>query len=86
MVRAVGAEPGQAHRAPLGHLARVDVPDRLAVVLGVGVVGFMHRQGHRVVVDGDVDGPAYGLLDACGGATPAGEVVHHQLAEVYAAL
>ena len=55
-------------------------------MLGVGVVGFVHGQCHRVVVDGDIHGPANGLLDTGAGTTAAGEVVHDQFIEVEAGL
>ena len=86
VVGAVGAEPSQPHRLALTDLARIHVPHRLAVVPGVRVVGFVHRQGGGVVVDGDVHRATDGTLDAGGGATTASEVVHHQLAEVQARL
>ena len=42
-------------------------------MLGVWVVGFVHGQCHRVVVDGDIHGAANGLLDAGAGTPAAGD-------------
>ena len=55
---AVRRQPDETDRTALRHLARVNLPDRFAVVLGFRVVGRVHGNGFRVVIDGDVDAPA----------------------------
>ncbi|MCY1302349.1 hypothetical protein D9M70_519990 [compost metagenome] len=53
-VFAVGAEPGQLDGLAAGDGARVDLPHRFAIVLGVGMVDLVHGDGFGVVVDGDI--------------------------------
>lgn len=85
-VLAVRAKPAEVDRAASGDGARVYLPHALAVVFGVRVVDLVHGDGFGVVVDGDINRPAEGQLDASGGAATAGEVVDHQAAEVEAGL
>src|SRR5581483_5795634 len=47
--RAVGREPGQPHPSTATRLDRIDVPHRFAVVLGIRMVGPVHRDRFGVV-------------------------------------
>lgn len=80
-VLTVRGKPGHPHRAPPADLHRVHVPNTGLVVGGVGVVGAVHQDCVRVVVDGNVNHPACRQLHACGGPTPTGEIVNDNFIE-----
>ena len=80
-VLAIGAEPGQAHRAAGAYFLRVYVPDGRLQVQGVRVVGLVHQDGRRVVVDGDRHRAARGKLNACAGPAATGEVVYNDFVQ-----
>jgi len=80
-VGAVGREPRQPDLPTRGGLDRIDIPDRLAVVLRVRMVGPMHSDGVWIVVDGEIHMPPECGLDARRRAAAAGEIVDHELVE-----
>ena len=43
------------------------------------MIGFVHQDRIRIMVDGDLYDPARGKLDPCGRAPTAGEIVHNDL-------
>ena len=63
-VLAVRREPRQPHRPTPAHGLGVDVPHGRLKMLRVRVVGAVHEDGRRVVVDGQRHQPARGDLNA----------------------
>ena len=78
-VLAVRGGPQQPHRPAAAHLPGIDVPHAGLVVLRVGVVGLVHQDGVRVVVDGDSHRTPAGQLDPRGRSSAPGKVVHDDL-------
>ena len=76
---AIRGEPCSGHRTAPADLPWVDVPDTRLVVLGVGVVGLVHQDRRRVVVDGRSHRNAQTYLDPRGCPAASGEVVHEDL-------
>ncbi|MNT04881.1 hypothetical protein D3C72_1394780 [compost metagenome] len=78
-VLAVRAEPGEAYRPALHQVERIHIPHAFAVVLGLRVVHGVHGHCFGIVVDGDVDVPTEGQLNAAACTAAAGEVVDDDL-------
>ena len=64
-VLAVRREPRQSHRPPSAHGLGVDVPHGRLKMLRVRVVGAVHQDRRRIVVDGNRHRPARCNLNAC---------------------
>jgi len=52
-------------------------------VFGQRVIGFVHRNRIRIMVDGNINLAANSLLNPCAGSATSGEVVYYQLIIVY---
>ena len=78
-VLAVRGKPCSGYRTAPTDLPWVDVPDTRLVVLGVGVVGLVHQDRSRVMVDGSRHRNAQAYLDPRGCPAASGEVVHEDL-------
>ena len=73
---AVRGKPGQTDRVPLAHFTGINVPDALLVVPGIGVVGSVHPDSCRIVIDGNVHHSAGSQLNTGGGPAASSKVVH----------
>src|SRR5690606_32252719 len=72
-----GVEPAEA--APGQRRSRVHLPYISLQVQGARVVGLVHADGSRIVVDGDVYWPAQPHLQPGAGPAAAGEQIHIDL-------
>jgi hypothetical protein len=72
---AVGGKPNEAYGAVGDFCFDVNFPYAFAEVAGVGMIDGVHGDSFRVVIDGNVDWPSKGLLDACARAASAGKII-----------
>ena len=63
-VLAIRRRPKQAYGLPVCHLHRVNRPDIFLEMRGIGMVGPVHQNSRRVVIDGDINRLAGGVLHA----------------------
>ena len=78
-VLAIRACPEQAHRLSVRDCQRIHLKHIAAEVARWRMVGSVQADGFGVVVDGDIDMAADGLLDTGGGSTATGKQIHDQL-------
>ena len=74
-----GRCPQQAHRLATGRFHRIYLKNVGCMVDGLRVIGRMEADGLRVMVDGDVNRTADGLLNTSACASATGEEINHQL-------
>ena len=62
---AIWGEPGQPHWTPGTDLHWINIPDTLAVMLTARMVGAVHCNRRRIVIDCNINTPPCGKLDSC---------------------
>ena len=78
-VLTVRRKPGKTNGMPSARLHGVNVPDILAVMLRGRMIGAVHCNRRRVVVDCNIHAPSCGKLDARGCPAAARKVIDDQL-------
>ena len=76
---AIGRKPRQPYWSAFAGISRINLPDIRCQVQCVGVVGLVHRQRHRIVVDGNVRASPKGHFNAGRGTATAREGIGDQV-------
>ena len=77
-VLAVRRKPCQTYRTPATRLHGVNIPDILAVVLRGRMIGTVHCNRRRVVIDCNIHASPCGKLNACRCPSAARKVIYNQ--------